>query len=77
MAIKKSHFRLAGSPLRERTVGHFVPTARPTQADLQALRDAAARLEAVMALADGEVDEAIGDFDQLRKAVAERRRASA
>lgn len=48
------------------TVGYFIPTARPSQADLQALRDAASKLEAVMALSEDDVEEMVADFDALR-----------
>jgi len=50
------------------TVGFFIPTARPAQADLQALRDAADKLEAVMSLSEDDVEAAVRDFDALRKA---------
>ena len=50
------------------TVGVFVPTPRPTPKDMQALRDAAARLQAVLPLGDDEVEAAVADFDRLRKA---------
>lgn len=59
------------------TVGYFIPTARPAQADLQALRDAADKLEAVMALSDEAVEASVKDFDALRKAAAARRRRPA
>jgi len=51
-----------------------IPTARPAQAGLQALRDAADKLEAVMSLSDDDVEAAVGDFDVLRKAASARRR---
>lgn len=57
------------------TVGYFLPTARPSVADLQALRDATAQLEAVMSLSDDEVEAAVRDFKALRKDAAARRRA--
>ena len=59
------------------TVGYFIPTARPTQADLQALRDAAAKLEAVIAMDDEAVEAAVRHFDTRRKAARARRRAAA
>ncbi|MCZ2291872.1 MAG: type II toxin-antitoxin system Phd/YefM family antitoxin [Burkholderiales bacterium] len=59
-----------------RTVGYFIPTARPTQADLQALRNAAAKLEAVMALTEDEIDAAVDAFDERRKTASARRRTS-
>jgi PHD/YefM family antitoxin component YafN of YafNO toxin-antitoxin module len=49
------------------TAGIFIPTARPGQAELQALRDAADKLQAVMALSEEEIDAAVRDFDKLRK----------
>lgn len=57
------------------TVGYFIPTARPSQADLQALRDAADKLEAVMSLSEDEVEAAVLDFDAVRKASPARKRA--
>ena len=57
------------------TVGFFIPTARPSQVDLQALRDAADKLEAVMSLSEDDVEAAVRDFDTLRKGAAARRRA--
>ena len=57
------------------TVGFFIPTARPSQADLQALRDAADKLESIMSLSDDDVEDAVRAFDTLRKGSAARRRA--
>ncbi len=57
------------------TVGYFIPTARPSQADLQALRDAADKLESIMSLTEDDVEAAVRDFDALRKGAAARRRA--
>lgn len=57
------------------TVGYFIPTARPAQADLLALRDAADKLEALMSLTEDDVDQAVRHFDVLRKGAAARRRA--
>lgn len=57
------------------TVGYFIPTARPSQADLQALRDAADKLQALMSLSEDDVEDAVRDFDALRKGAAARRRA--
>jgi hypothetical protein len=56
------------------TVGFFIPTARPSQADLQALRDATEKLQASISLSEDEVDAAVRDFEVLRKGAAERRR---
>jgi hypothetical protein len=38
------------------TVGFFIPTARPAQADLQARRNAADKLEAVLSLSEDTVE---------------------
>jgi hypothetical protein len=57
------------------TVGYFIPTARPSQADLQALRDAADTLQAIMSLSEDSVEAAVRDFGALRKGAAARRRA--
>jgi len=57
------------------TVGFFIPTARPGLADLQALRDAATKLEAVMLLTDEQIEASVRDFDTLRKGAAASRRA--
>ena len=56
------------------TVGFFIPTGRPADADLQALRDAADKLEAVMSLTGSEIEASVNDFDALRKSAAARRR---
>lgn len=50
------------------TVGVFVPTSRTAPADVQALHDASARLRAVLALSNDEVESAVADFDAMRKA---------
>jgi PHD/YefM family antitoxin component YafN of YafNO toxin-antitoxin module len=52
------------------TVGVFVPTPRPSPGDMQALREASAKLEAAMALNEDEVEAAVADFDGLRKATS-------
>jgi hypothetical protein len=57
------------------TVGFFIPTARPSQADLQALRDATHKLQTIMSLSEDEVDAAVRDFEALRKRAPARRRA--
>ncbi len=58
------------------TVGVFVPTPRPSSGDVQALRDASARLQAAMPLSEEDVDAAVADFVDLRK-VARRKKAPA
>ena len=50
------------------TVGVFVPTPRPSPGDVQALREASARLQAAMSLNEKEVEAAVADFGGLRKA---------
>lgn len=57
------------------TVGYFIPTARPDLAELQALREATDKLQAIMSLSEDQVDAAVRDFDVLRKSSASRRRA--
>jgi len=47
----------------------------PPLADLQALRDAADKLESIMSLTEDDVEAAVRDFDALRKGAAARRRA--
>ena len=55
------------------TVGVFVPTPRPSPADVQALRDASATLQAAMSLSEEEVDAAVLDFGGLRKAARQKK----
>ena len=57
------------------TVGFFIPTARPSQVDLQARRGAADKLEGLMSLCEDNVEAAVRAFDTLRKSAAARRRA--
>ena len=52
------------------TVGIFIPTPAPSQADLLALRQATAKLEAVMSLGDEEADALVADFKAERKAAS-------
>ncbi len=56
------------------TVGIFIPTPGPSQADLTTLKRASDRLNAVMLLADEEVDAMVVDFQAERKAASARRR---
>ena len=57
------------------TVGIFIPTPGPSQADLHALRQASAMLKAVMPLGEGELDAMVSEFSAARKvAVASRRK---
>lgn len=57
-----------------RTVGIFIPTPAPSQADLMALKQATAKLEEVMSLNEAEVDAITADFKAARKAAAVRKR---
>ena len=50
------------------TVGIFIPTPGPSQADLLALQQASARLKAVMPLGKDEVDALVTDFKAERRA---------
>ncbi len=54
------------------TVGVFVPTPRPLPGDVQALREASAKLQEAMSLGEDEVDAAVVDFDRLRKAARQK-----
>ncbi len=56
------------------TVGIFIPTAAPSQADLLALKQATAKLKAVMSLDENEVDAIVADVKAERKSAAVRRR---
>jgi hypothetical protein len=56
------------------TVGIFIPTPGPSQADLIALKQASANIKAVMPLADEEVDAMVVDFKAGRKGASARRR---
>jgi hypothetical protein len=56
------------------TVGIFVPTPGPSQADLLALQQASARLKAVMPLAEDEVDAWVTDFEATRKSTVATKR---
>lgn len=58
------------------TVGVFVPTPRPSSADVQSLREASARLQAVLSMGDEDVNAAVADFDGLHAAAQEGGRAS-
>ena len=55
------------------TVGVFVPTPRPSPADVQALRDASAKLQAAISLSEEEVNAAVVDFGGLRKAARQKK----
>jgi antitoxin (DNA-binding transcriptional repressor) of toxin-antitoxin stability system len=57
------------------TVGVFVPTPRPSPGDVQALREASAKLQAVLSLGDDEVEATVADFDTLRKSARKAARA--
>ncbi len=56
------------------TVGVFIPTPGPSQADLLALRQASAKLKAIMPLDEDEVDSMVTDFKAERKAAVASRR---
>lgn len=53
--------------VRGRTVGIFVPTPKPSRADLSAFEQASARLKAAMPLGEGDIDELERDFEGARK----------
>jgi antitoxin (DNA-binding transcriptional repressor) of toxin-antitoxin stability system len=50
------------------TVGYFIPTKRDPQADVAALRAAAAKLDALLDLDEAEVDAVVEDFRGSRRA---------
>jgi len=50
------------------TVGYFIPTKSDRQADVAALRAAAAKLDALLDLDGAEVDAMVEDFKQSRRA---------
>jgi antitoxin (DNA-binding transcriptional repressor) of toxin-antitoxin stability system len=56
------------------TVGIFIPTPGPSQADLLALRQASARLKAVMPLDERDVDALVTDFKAARNSATATRR---
>lgn len=50
-----------------RTVGYFIPVKQDRAAEAAELRVAGEKLDALLALAEGEVEELVEDFKQLRK----------
>lgn len=50
------------------TVGYFIPVRQDRAADAAALRAAGEKLDALLQLTEGEVEEMVEDFKQLRKA---------
>lgn len=50
------------------TVGYFIPVKQDRAADAAALRAAGEKLDALLQLTEGEVEEMVEDFKQLRKA---------
>jgi hypothetical protein len=56
------------------TVGIFIPTPLPSQADLMTLQQASAKLKAVMPIDEGEVDSMVTDFHEERRAASRRKR---
>jgi antitoxin (DNA-binding transcriptional repressor) of toxin-antitoxin stability system len=49
------------------TVGYFIPTKSDRQADVNALKAAAAKLDELLRLDESDVDAAVEDFRQLRR----------
>ncbi|OMH26663.1 prevent-host-death protein [Tersicoccus phoenicis] len=49
------------------TVGYFIPVKQDRAADAAALRAAGEKLDALLQLTEGEVEEMVEDFKQLRK----------
>ena len=50
------------------TVGYFIPVKEDRTADVAALRAAGEKIDALLKLSDDDVDAAIDDFKQLRRA---------
>lgn len=50
------------------TVGYFIPVKQDRAADAAALRAAGEKLDALLQLTEGEVEEMVGEFKQLRRA---------
>lgn len=50
------------------TVGYFIPVKQDRAADAAALRAAGEKLDALLQLTEGEVEEMVEDFKQRRKA---------
>jgi antitoxin (DNA-binding transcriptional repressor) of toxin-antitoxin stability system len=50
------------------TVGFFVP-AHDRAAEVAALKSAAAKLDELLELSEAEVDQIVGEFDELRRSV--------
>jgi hypothetical protein len=59
------------------TVGYFIPTPGRSDADLAALKRAAAELDRLLAARSVDVDEVAAEFKAARKAGATRRRMAA
>lgn len=57
------------------TVGYFIPVKQDRVADAAALREAGEKLDALLEITDGEVEEMVEDFKQLRRATRQRPRA--
>lgn len=49
------------------TVGYFIPTRSDRQADVAALKAAAAKLDELLRLDESDVDAAVEDFKQMRR----------
>jgi antitoxin (DNA-binding transcriptional repressor) of toxin-antitoxin stability system len=50
------------------TVGYFIPVKQDRAADAAALRAAGEKLDALLQFTEGEVEEMVEDFKQLRRA---------
>lgn len=50
------------------TVGYFIPVKQDRAADAAALRAAGEKLDALLQVTEGEVDEMVDEFKKLRKA---------
>ena len=59
------------------TVGYFIPTKNPREADIAALRQAGETLDQMLAAKGVDLEDIVAEFDSLRKKASPRKRAVA
>jgi hypothetical protein len=52
------------------TVGYFIPTPRPDEADVAALKQAGEEFDQSQGASEIDIEEAVAEFDALRKSAA-------
>lgn len=57
-----------------KTVGYFIPTRNPDQADIAALKKAGERLDKLVASKGVEVEALVAEFDAIRKKASSRKK---